>query len=172
MSSDPKVTRAPVASASDVSGPSLTTLMQARHDLERLLQKHQEGVIGGDWDTADRFWLEYVERMDRCIRLEEEYLLPPYSERVPVTRKGLLEIFLAEHGRIRGFLIEISGLLDTMIHNPPPAPAQVVHLLEREYELKRLIEHHDTRDKNILLRELDNHTTEEERRSILRALDA
>ncbi|MEW5873881.1 MAG: hypothetical protein AB1752_01715 [Candidatus Zixiibacteriota bacterium] len=150
------------------SEATLAVLMERRHHLETLLAKHQASVVAGDWVAADKQWLGYFEGMDRCIREEEEFLLPMFMQRVPQTRKGLMEIFLAEHGRIRGFLTEISGLLDLMIHNPPPAAAQIVHLLEREYELKRLIEHHDTRDKNILLPELDKHTTSVERREILK----
>lgn len=150
--------------------PTFLSLLGLHHELDSLLAKHQARLVSGAITKALDNWVEFTAALTIHADDEELYLLPLYQKRVTIPRGGTVELFLAEHKKIRAFLAEISGLLNEVKGMPEPGPHRIIVILEREYEFKKLLEHHDMREKNFLYPLLDGSTTAAERKKLLAKL--
>ena len=94
-------------------------------------------------------------------------LLPVYKRagRIP---GGNPQFYINEH---RKMLAIFDGFKETLPRLVKAGPANVrrkiVELFDQGYWFKRLLEHHDKREENILYPALDRVTSEEERRELL-----
>lgn len=152
------------------SGESFLVLMDLHRALDGKLAEHQVGLVLGKMDDAVLSWREFSSGLARHATDEEQHLLTLYASRGPLPPGGTVELFLAEHNKIRSFLQEISALMDVLAAADALDGRKIIQLIEREYELKRLLEHHDMREKNFLYPLLDQRTTPEERRLLLARL--
>lgn len=150
--------------------PTFLTLLGLHHDLNSLLANHQAKLVGGAIGEAVAYWNRFKLALTIHADDEEGHLLPLYQKRVTIPRGGTVDLFLAEHTKIRAFLAEITGLLNEIKAATDPGAHRIIVLLEREYEFKRLLEHHDMREKNFLYPLLDGSTTPRERRKLLSRL--
>jgi hemerythrin-like domain-containing protein len=146
---------------------SFLTLLELHHDLDRLLATHQASFIKGNPTDAVARWHSFAAMLTEHAQDEEDHLLPVYAARVSIPAGGTVELFLAEHTKIRAFLKEIGERIDALPDSGRPEASEVIAIIEREYELKRLLEHHDMREKNFLYPLLDGCTTPEERHELL-----
>lgn len=146
---------------------SFLILLDLHHDLDHLLVTHQASLIQGHTAEAVGNWHAFATMLAEHARDEEDHLLPVYAARVSIPAGGTVELFLAEHIKIRAFLKEIGERIDGLPGSGRPQPSEIITIIEREYELKRLLEHHDMREKNFLYPLLDRCTMTDERRELL-----
>ena len=98
-------------------------------------------------------------------------MIPLYRERVDAPIGGAAEIFLGEHEKIRQFLVlfraEISKLasMDDLERG-------ALFLIDSQHLFKRLLVHHDTRERKMLYPLLDQATSEEERCALFARLES
>jgi len=148
----------------------MLSLLGLHHDLDKVLAAHQADLLLHNLPAARAAWRHFAEALTQHADDEERELLPLYQQRVTIPPGGTVELFLAEHKKIRAFIKEISDTVADLPADTPPGPPRIVALIEREYEFKKLLEHHDMREMNFLYPLLDRCTTPEERQSILSSI--
>lgn len=146
---------------------SFLSLLETHEWLDELFLLHQQALLAGDLPLA----LELLEKTDaeqrEHIRVEEEVLLPIY-ERAGEIPGGKPEFYLDEHKKMLAILGSFKEALPRLIRkNSSEHRRGVIGLFDEEHWFKRLHEHHDQRDENILYPVLDQVTDEEERKELL-----
>lgn len=147
---------------------SFLSLLETHEWLDEYFLLHQEALLAQDLPLALEL-LEKVEEGQReHIRVEEEILLPIYARagRIP---GGKPEFYKNEHQKmlliLDGFKEALPRLIDA---GPEETRREIIELFDRGYWFKRLFEHHDKREENILYPALDRVTSEEERKALLK----
>lgn len=150
--------------SSQASVDSFNELVAYHVALNDLFQRHQEALLLLDLPRSITLMEEYQTDLARHIAAEEAVILPVYGNRAGPVPGGTLEIFLAEHRKmaqtVEGFLADL--------HAMAPVPQEAIALLDKECTYKHLVNHHDTREENLLYRWMDRITTVEERKVLVR----
>jgi hemerythrin-like domain-containing protein len=149
---------------------SFSDLLGLHRQLDRLFLEHQRALIRRDLDLAERLLDEYQSELLAHIRDEETLMLPLYSERVKPPVGGAADIFAGEHEKLRQFLVlfrQEIGKIRTM----DDIEVGVLFLIDSQHLFKRLLVHHDTREKKMLYPLLDEVTTEAERQELFARLE-
>lgn len=129
---------------------------------------HQEALLTQDLSLALELLEKVDERQREHIRVEEEVLLPVY-ERVGRIPGGKPEYYINEHRKMLAILDGFKEALPRLIEKSPGERRwEIVELFDEGYWFKRLLEHHDKREENILYPVLDRVTSEEERKELLK----
>src|ERR1043165_6660780 len=80
---------------------SFSSLTREHDELDRLLDAHQRALIYRNVDAAVAGINAFRSALHRHIEFENERLLPIYGDKGAETPGGTLEIFLAEHRKLR-----------------------------------------------------------------------
>jgi len=150
---------------------SFADLLELHRDLDEVFLEHQRALIRLELDRAQALLNKYEAQLLAHIRDEETLMIPLYRERVSAPVGGAAEIFLGEHEKIRQFVALFKqeiGKLNLM----DDLERGVLFLLDSQHLFKRLLVHHDTRERKILYPLLDQVTSEEERLVLFAKLDS
>ena len=137
-------------------------IQQQHHDLKELFARHQEALLEGELDNAI-FWLE---QFNACLKihmqLEEQYLFPEFAK---IERKSKWDVTLyeKEHEKIRHLYKDIDESLQWLSEQEFSESDQrrnIIALLDKEKTFKGLNEHHEDREEEALLKELDEQLNE------------
>lgn len=150
---------------------SFNDLLDLHRQLDALFLEHQRGLIRLDLDHAEAALDEYAAALLAHIRDEEAFIIPLYSQRVTAPVGGAVEIFLGEHEKLRRFL-ELFREEIAKIRTMDDVEGGVLFLIDSQHLFKRLLVHHDTREKKMLYPLLDEVTSEEERESLFAQLES
>jgi hemerythrin-like domain-containing protein len=144
-------------------------LLVIHRQLDELFFEHQRALMRLDLDAASRALANYESGLLAHIADEEELMLPIYRERVQPPVGGAMEIFFGEHEKLRQYL---SLFKEEMIklRQEDDLERGVLFLIDSQHIFKRLLVHHDTREKNILYRLLNECTDASEKETLLSAL--
>ena len=145
--------------------PSFSDLLTLHQQLDALFLEHQRGLIRRDLDYAEAALDEYAGALLAHIRDEEGFMMPVYSERVTPPVGGAVDIFLGEHEKLRRFL-ELFKEEMAKIRAMDDVERGVLFLIDSQHLFKRLLVHHDTRERKMLYPLLDEATTEVERQKL------
>ena len=148
---------------------SFSDLLMLHRRLDELFHDHQLALMRLDLDRADSLLNEYEAQLLAHIHHEEE-LLPLYSQRVNAPVGGSAEIFQNEHEKLRQFLILFKEEI-AKIKVMDDVESGVLFLIDSQHLFKRLLVHHDTREKKFLYPLLDQATTESEREDLFIRLE-
>ena len=149
---------------------SFSDLLELHLQLDQLFLQHQRALLRLDLDRAELLLIEYQTQLLAHIRDEETLMLPLYSERVTPPVGGAADIFAGEHEKLRQFLAlfrQEIGKIRTM----DDIELGVLFLIDSQHLFKRLLGHHDTREKKMLYPLLDEVTTEVERQELFARLE-
>jgi hypothetical protein len=149
---------------------SFSDLLELHRQLDQLFLEHQRALLRLDLDRAERLLTDYQTALLAHIRDEETLMLPLYRERVKPPVGGAADIFNGEHEKLRQFLILFQqeiGKIRTM----DDREFGVLFLIDSQHLFKRLLVHHDTREKRMLYPLLDEVTTEAERQALFARLE-
>lgn len=141
---------------------SFSDLLDLHRHLDELFLDHQRALMRLDLDRAESLLGDYEADLFAHIRDEEELMIPVYRERVSAPVGGTAEIFVGEHEKLRQFLVlfrEEIAKIRTMNDRERGA----LFLIDSQHLFKRLLVHHDTRERKMLYPLLDQVTTEAER---------
>jgi len=140
-----------------ISG-KLKDIVHKQHlDLRELFLRHQEFLLQGQFDEA----LTSLNHYDVChqvhARLEERYLFPEF---VKIERKSRWDVSLyeKEHEKIESLFENISNDLQWLSEqqiNDSQLRRNIIALLDMEKTFKGLTGHHEEREEDALLKELD-----------------
>lgn len=139
--------------------------MEIHERLDERFLSHQEALLAADVRLAATRLDEY-ERTLRTHMEDEEALLLPVYERAGRIPGGAVEFFTSEHRKMLEMLARIKARLAQF--DAAPAPREIIRLFDDESRYKRLVEHHDQREQNILYPALDRVTEDAERLALLR----
>lgn len=148
---------------------SFNDLLQVHRELDELFFQHQRALMRIEIDRAEAVLAEYSRDLLAHIRDEEEVMLPIYGERVNAPVGGAMDIFLAEHEKLRQFLALFAEEINK-IRKLDDLERGVLFLIDSQHLFKRLLVHHDTREKKMLYPLLDQVTTEAEREELFTKL--
>ena len=149
---------------------SFNDLLVLHRELDDLFFEHQRALLRLDLERASHLLNQYEVDLLAHIRDEEELMLPLYRERVNAPVGGTPEIFQGEHEKLRQFLTLFKEEV-RKIRALEDIERGVLFLIDSQHLFKRLLVHHDTREKKMLYPLLDEVTTEAERQELFARLD-
>jgi hemerythrin superfamily protein len=144
---------------------SFSDLLRLHHELDELFFEHQRALIRGDLEVALAKLERYEKELLDHIWDEEEVLIPIYAARAEAPVGGSAEIFLNEHRKIREYLVLFKAEF-VKLFAAGDLERAVIFLLDSQVIYKRLLVHHDTRERKFLYPLLDQITTEPEKLSL------
>jgi hemerythrin-like domain-containing protein len=146
---------------------SFLSLLDTHEWLDEHFLLHQEALLAGDLALALALLKKVDEGQREHIRVEEEILLPVYERAGPIPG-GDPRFYVNEHRKMLAILDGFKEALPRLIEKSPGERGrEIIELFDQGYWFKRLLEHHDNREENILYPTLDRVTTEEERGELL-----
>ncbi|HXI24512.1 MAG TPA: hemerythrin domain-containing protein [Pyrinomonadaceae bacterium] len=148
---------------------SFNDLLDVHRELDELFFQHQRALMRIEIDRAEEFLAEYSRDLLAHIRNEEEVMLPIYAERVKAPVGGAADIFMGEHEKLRQFLALFAAEIEK-IRQTDDVERGVLFLIDSQHLFKRLLVHHDTREKKMLYPLLDEVTSEAEREELFTKL--
>jgi hemerythrin-like domain-containing protein len=144
---------------------SFSDLLRLHRQLDDLFLEHQRALMRLDLDRAGLLLNEYESQLLAHIRDEEEWMIPLYQQRAAAPIGAAAEIFLGEHEKLREFLRLFKEEIEK-IEQSDDIERGALFLIDSQHLFKRLLVHHDTREKKMLYPLLDEVTTEAERQSL------
>ena len=148
---------------------SFNDLLILHKQLDEMFFEHQRALLSGDWESSLQKLEDYERALSEHIHDEEELLLPIYGARVESPIGGSVEIFLNEHRKIQEYL----PLFKAELMKPFPVEDRaraIIFLLDSQTIFKKLMVHHDTRERKFLYPLLDEATSATERRELFTRL--
>ncbi|HEV8138891.1 MAG TPA: hemerythrin domain-containing protein [Pyrinomonadaceae bacterium] len=149
---------------------SFSDLLDLHQQLDDLFLEHQRALMRLDLTRAASLLDQYETQLLAHIRDEEDLMIPLYQQRAAAPIGAAAEIFLGEHEKLRHFL----GLFKqeiAKIKQNDDIERGVLFLIDSQHLFKRLLVHHDTRERKMLYPLLDDVTTESERRQLFQRLE-
>jgi len=150
---------------------SFSDLLALHQRLDDLFLDHQRALMQLDLNRAASLLDEYETRLLAHIRDEEDLMIPLYRQRAAAPIGAAAEIFLGEHEKLRRFL-ELFKEEIVRIRQSEDIERGALFLIDSQHLFKRLLVHHDTREKKMLYPLLDEVTTESERQSLFQQFES
>lgn len=148
---------------------SFRDLLQLHRRLDGLFLEHQRALLRLNLSGASQIFDQYEGELLAHIQDEESLMIPLYAERVTAPVGGAPDIFLGEHNKLRQFLVLFKEELNKL-GTVDDLERGVLFLIDSEHLFKRLLVHHDTREKKMLYPLLDTITTGIERQALFKQL--
>lgn len=145
-------------------------LLGLHRELDGLFAEHQRALLRLDLDGAEALLNDYEAQVLAHIRDEENLMLPLYRARVNAPVGGAVEIFLGEHEKLRRLLGLFRQEIEKIRHMSD-VELGVLFLIDSQHLFKRLLVHHDARERKMLYPLLDEATTESERTELFAQLE-
>ena len=147
---------------------SFFQLTKVHQWLDELFLAHRTALLSLDLSQATLLFDRYESNLLAHMKDEEESLIPIYGARISDVPGGAVELFIAEHKKIRGFLAEFRQALTELRSQKELAlKHKTIELLDREGMYHGLLQHHHAREQNALYPWLDLLTSVEERETLL-----
>jgi hemerythrin-like domain-containing protein len=146
--------------------PSFLPLLKIHDHLNELFLSHQEALLSLELSLAAERLRLFEEELRSHMRMEEEILLPVY-QRAGRIQGGPVEFFTGEHKRMLEAIDRIKDHLSRLTPDQPDLKREIIKLFDLEAFFKGLVEHHDSREENILYPTLDKVTSQQERKELL-----
>ena len=141
----------------------LVEIIKKQHlELRELFARHQEMLLTGQFDEA-KLWLEhYIVCQKARIQLENSYLIPEFAK-IERTTQWDASLYEKEHEKIMHLYKNISEDLNCLAEqelDESDKRRNIIALLDKEKTLKGLNEHHEDREEEAMLKELDEQLEE------------
>jgi hemerythrin-like domain-containing protein len=149
---------------------SFSDLLELHRHLDDLFMEHQRALLRLNLERASEILEQYERELLAHIRDEEACLLPLYRQRAIAPTGGAPEIFEGEHDKLKQFLVLFKAELKKL-RTVEDLERGVLFLIDSQHLFKRLLVHHDTREKKMLYPLLDEVTSEAERKRIFQQLE-
>ena len=146
-------------------------ILEIHRFLQDELLLHQESLVLGELEEASVHLDRFARAVRAHIRAEDEVLVPVYVGNGDQRAAGSAELITAEHRKIEKLLARAEAKMDSLLHFGEITAQQVISTIEEERILKELLSHHDQRERNTMVPELDGRLQGEERVRILRRMN-
>lgn len=149
---------------------NFSDLLEVHTWLDELFLEHQRSLLRLDLMAARAALEAYTLELFAHMRDEEDVMIPLYRERAVAPVGGAAEIFLGEHDKLRQYLVLFRDEI-TKLESADDLETGVLFLLDSQHLFKRLLVHHDSRERKMLYPLLDQVTTERERETMFESFD-
>ena len=151
------------------SDSSFSELLELHRDLDELFFIHQRALMRMELVQALAALEEFEAALSSHIKDEEELMIPIYLQRADAPIGAAADIFLGEHEKLRQYLELFKAEMRKLKHAEDLERA-VLFLIDSQHIFKRLLVHHDMRERKFLYPILDEVTTDGEREKLFCAL--
>lgn len=136
----------------------LVEIIHKQHlDLRELFAQHQEALLQGHFEDAMILLNNFNLCHESHAKLEERYLFPLFAK-IKHQSKWDVSLYVKEHEKIKYLFAKISEDL-TWLSEQSLSKSQsrrnIIVLLDKEKTFKGLTEHHEEREEDAMLKELD-----------------
>ena len=114
-----------------------------------------------DIERAESIFLSFKNELERHIIWEEDILFPVFEKKTGIKDGGPTSVMRMEHNQIKNHLQEIKRKLHTKINQDP---------CKEEVALFKMLESHNEKEENILYPGIDNLTSEQEKKQIIKQM--
>jgi len=115
------------------SDSSFLRLTEVHQWLDELFLAHRTALLSLELSQANLLFDRYESNLLAHMKDEEESLIPIYGARISDVPGGAVELFIAEHKKIRGFLAEFRQALGKLRKQKGLAlKHKAIELLDRE----------------------------------------
>jgi len=136
----------------------LVDIIHSQHlDLRELFLQHQEKLLQGQLNEA----LSCLDRYNLChqthAQLEERYLFPEFAK-IKKQSKWDVSLYEKEHGKITSLLetiVKDLHWLNKQQFSDSQLSRNIIVLLDKEKTFKGLTQHHEEREEDAMLKDLD-----------------
>ncbi len=147
----------------------LVEIIKKQHlELRELFARHQEMLLLARFEEA-KVWMEHYSVCQKGhIQIEENYLLPEF-EKIKRTTKWDSSLYEKEHAKILKIYQSIAEdlmWLSEQKMEESEKRRKIIALLDKEKTLKGLNEHHEEREEEAMLKELDDQLEERKLREL------
>ena len=142
------------------------TIHQQHLDLRELFARHQEALLQGDLEKAITELDHFAACLKVHIQLEDSYLLPEFAK-IERSTKWDVSLYEKEHEKIKHLHQTIHDDLNWLSEqqlDESQLRRNIIALLDKEKTFKGLNEHHEDREEDALLKELDQKLEERQRK--------
>jgi iron-sulfur cluster repair protein YtfE (RIC family) len=146
--------------------PTFASLSRIHGNLDSLFKSHQRSLLARDINAAMAALSKFGSDLETHIRFEEERLMPLYADQGGEAPGATIEIFQAEHRKLRDDVAKLIRRTESL-SSAPDLPDAILELLTDEAGFKGLLHHHLTREEKHLFPRLDERATEDERKTWL-----
>lgn len=150
-------------------GKNFHDLLELHRDLDEIFLQHQRALLRMDPSTAWQRLAEYESALFKHIQDEEELVLPIYRERAEIRVGGAPEIFSNEHQKLKTY-VELFKAEVPRLDEAKDRERETLWLLDSQNTFKRLLVHHDVRERKFLYSQMDDITSAEEKRDVFARL--
>ena len=147
----------------------LVEIIKKQHlELRELFARHQEMLLLSQFEEA-KVWMEHYSVCQKAhIQIEENYLLPEFGK-IKRTTKWDSSLYEKEHAKIlkiyQGIVEDLEWLSEQKIEESEKR-RKIIALLDKEKTLKGLNEHHEEREEEAMLKELEEQLEERKLREL------
>ena len=133
------------------------TIHQQHLDLQELFLQHQEALLLGEFEQAKVCLEGYRQCLQAHMQLEEQHVFPAFTT---IERKSRwdVSVYEQEHEKINSLyetlVTDLTWLMQQQL-NASQKKRNIIALLDHEKTFKGLTEHHEEREEDALLQELD-----------------
>ena len=145
---------------------SFMSLATIHERLEACFLIHQERLLFGNLQGACALFRDYRDLLLLHIAHEDEILMPVFA-RIGQLKRWPPELYRGEHQKLKGWLTRIERGLIHLTDMDQVSGRDLIAQIDLEGGLKRLLEHHDERERQNFFPVLDQVTQDEERASLL-----
>lgn len=137
----------------------LVEIIKKQHlDIREIFARHQEALLEGQLYDASNWLEQFFVCQKAHMQIEENYLFPEFAK---IERKSKWDysLYEKEHDKISKLSDNISADLSWLSEqelNESQKRRNIISLLDKEKTLKGLNEHHEEREEEAMLKELDD----------------
>jgi hemerythrin HHE cation binding domain-containing protein len=136
----------------------LVEIISQQHlELRELFMRHQEALLQGDFEEAIECLNTFKIFLSAHMKIEENYLFPEFVK-IERASKWDVSLYEKEHDKINQLYNNIAEDLEWLSEQDltdSQTRRNIIALLDKEKTLKGLNEHHEEREEEALLKELD-----------------
>ena len=136
----------------------LVDIIHKQHlDLRELFAQHQEALIQGHFEDAMTLLYNYNLCHESHAKIEERYLFPLFAK-INHQSKWDVSLYMKEHEKIERLFENINedvNWLSEQSLSESQLRRNIIAMLDKEKTFKGLTEHHEEREEEAMLKELD-----------------
>ena len=136
----------------------LVDIIHKQHlDLRELFAQHQEALLQGHFEEAVTLSNNFNLCHESHAKLEERYLFPLFAK-IEHQSKWDVSLYEKEHEKIKRLFANISEDLNWLSEqglSESQLRRNIIALLDKEKTFKGLTEHHEEREEDAMLKDLD-----------------
>jgi hemerythrin HHE cation binding domain-containing protein len=136
----------------------LVEIIHQQHlEIRELFARHQEALLQSKFEEARNCLNNFNIFQKAHMQIEEKYLFPKFAK-IKKTSRWDVSLYEKEHDKISKLYNNISNDLDWLSEQElgeSDKCRNIIALLDKEKTLKGLSEHHEEREEEAMLKELD-----------------